>query len=123
MDIEGFARWLDAYGRLWETGDKSTADKLYSQDVKYFETPFSEPMTGLPDLDAYMAEAAATQRDIHFWHQPYAIVDDIGFARWGATFVRVPSGVEVKLDGFFMIRFDESGRCRKLREWWHREES
>jgi hypothetical protein len=123
VDLAGLKRWLDEYGRAWEQGDESVVERLYTPDIKYYETPFSEPDVGYDAVVAYKRSAKAAQKDIHFWHEPLAAIDDTGIARWGCSFVRVPSGRSVDLDGVFVLRFDEHGRCRELREWWHRVET
>jgi hypothetical protein len=123
VDEGGFKRWLDEYKHMWETGDRSALPSLYTEDAKYYETPFDEPMVGLEQIAGYGDEAAGAQREISFWYDIYGVIGDTGLARWGAAFERVPSGVKVKLDGVFAIRMDNDNRCYELREWWHRIES
>jgi hypothetical protein len=123
LDVESLGRWLDAYGRAWESGDAAGAAALYSEDVKYYETPFDEPEVGTSGVREYTQTAVAAQRDVRFWHEPLGVTHNFGIARWGATFVRVPSGISVELDGIFVLTFDEHGKCSELREWWHRRET
>jgi hypothetical protein len=123
LDTDALRRWLDAYGRAWETGDADLAVSLYSSDIEYYETPYDEPKRGTEGVRRYCDEAASAQRDVRFWHRPYAVLGDTAIAGWGASFIRVPSGVSVELDGIFVLKFDEHGRCRELREWWHRRET
>lgn len=54
--------------------------------------------------------------------QAVSFVDKMGLAQWHATFVRVPSGKHVALDGFLMAEFNDAGLCSVFREWWHRRE-
>lgn len=123
MELSDLKKWLDEYGRIWEQGDKEAVVDLYTDDVRYYETPFAEPYVGLEAVLGYARGAAAAQRDIRFTHNPYSITGDTGIASWHASFVRVPSGVEVELDGVFVLQFDKNGKCRELREWWHRRET
>jgi len=123
MGLAGLKRWLDEYGRVWEQGDADASGRLYTEDVKYYETPFSQPVEGREAVQNYCIEAAGAQRDVRFSHEPYVMTGDTGIARWHSSFVRVPSGLGVDLDGVFVLRFDENGRCRELREWWHRVET
>jgi hypothetical protein len=44
--------------------------------------------------------------------------DQTGIARWWASFLIVPQGLQTKLDGIFVITLDDDGRCKALREWW-----
>ncbi len=51
-----------------------------------------------------------------------AVLGSKGLAQWQATFVRIPFGNHVELDGFLMAEFDGAGMCSVFREWWHRRE-
>lgn len=123
MELSDLKAWLDEYGRVWEQGDADASAGLYADDVRYYETPFSEPEVGPEAIHRYCLEAAAAQRDVRFSHGLHTLDGDTGIAQWHVTFVRVPSGAEVELDGVFVLRFDERGKCRELREWWHRKET
>jgi hypothetical protein len=122
VEIASLKKWLDAYGRAWEGGDPDAFAGLFTEDATYYETPFDEPIRGRAGIHAYLSSAAGAQRDVRFWHEPYS-TGEVGVARWGASFVRVPSGVKVRLDGVFAVRFDDGGECYEFREWWHRAES
>ena len=118
-----FENWLDAYGAAWRAGDAHAAIELFSSDVEYYETPFDDPMVGLDAIHQYWSEGAGeSQKDVSFSYQALAIVENAGLARWQATFVRIPSGNYVELDGFLMAEFDGAGKCSVFREWWHRQE-
>jgi len=123
MDYESFQAWLEAYGRAWEAQDPEASAALYREDALNFETPFDEPMRGVTAIRAYAAEAAAAQKDVKFSADVLAVSGDTGIARWTASFTRVPSGVQVELDGIFLVTFDDADRCHEFREWWHRRES
>ena len=123
MSEGDFIRWLDAYGRAWETGDVAAVVVLFSPDAAYYETPFDPPMVGLEAIETYWREGAGqAQRDVAFRYHVLSVEGDLGLGHWSASFVRVPSGVRVRLDGILSARFDESGRCVEFREWWHRQE-
>jgi hypothetical protein len=46
MTPNGFAGWLDTYGRAWESRDPQAAANLLTEDGTYQVTPFVEPMRG-----------------------------------------------------------------------------
>lgn len=124
MSVDDFSQWLAAYGRAWETGDAAAVVALFAPDAAYYETPFDSPMVGLPAIEAYWREGAGqAQRDVVFGFDVVAVVEDRGLSHWTASFVRVPSGVRVRLDGILAARFDPNGRCVEFREWWHRQET
>ncbi len=124
MESGEFARWLDRYGAAWKQGDADAVQELFTADATYHEVPFDEPMVGVDAIRRYWTEGAGqSQRDVDFGHDVLSFDDEVGIARWKASFVRVPSGSEVHLDGILVADFDSSQRCTRFREWWHREES
>ncbi len=54
--------------------------------------------------------------------EPLAFAEDLGIAHWWASFLRIPSGKRVHLDGVLAATFDAEGKCRLFREWWHKRE-
>jgi hypothetical protein len=122
MEPDTFKAWLEAYGRAWVGRDARAAAELYAEDGTYQVTPFVEPMRGLGAIFEYWSHVAATQRDIQFGYEVLAVTQEMGIARWSASFVIVPQGFETRLDGIFVIALDAGGRCRSLREWWHKEQ-
>ncbi len=124
LDRSTFEEWLRAYGQTWEAGDPDAAVALFTATAAYYETPFDEPMVGAEAIRQYWSEGAdQAQKDVRFGFAVLGIAGYTGVARWHASFERVPSGVGVEIDGVLTAEFDESGRCRVFREWWHRRES
>ncbi len=124
MDREGFARWLDSYGRAWEQGDPDAAVGLFSENAEYFENPFGEPMKGIEAIRKYWTEGAKeSQTDVGFGYEILAVAGECGIAHWWASFHRLTSGKAVDLDGIAQVTFAPDGRCNEFREWWHRKES
>ena len=124
MTLRDFKYWLERYGRAWTEGDPDAAVELFSAGAAYHETPFDEPMIGAEAIRRYWTQGAKDgQADVAFEAVPIAVDQDTGFARWHATFRRVPSGTHVELDGALSARFDADMRCTEFREWWHRRET
>ena len=123
MTLEDFQRWLERYGRAWIEGDPDAVVELFSADAAYHETPFDDPMLGIEAIHRYWtAGAKEGQEEVTFAATPISMNQATGFARWRATFRRVPSGSFVELDGVLSARFDAAMRCVEFREWWHRRE-
>jgi nuclear transport factor 2 (NTF2) superfamily protein len=120
MNDQELRAWLDAYGKAWESNDPDAAMQLFTEDARYYETPFDEPSHGREGVRSYWAGATGSQSDISFTYEIIATLPHRGIARWSAEFTRVTSGKRVKLDGVFVLDFDSDGLCRVLREWWHR---
>jgi len=122
MDRESFKNWLVSYGSAWTSRDPEAAASLYAEDATYQVTPFDEPLRGRAAIYEYWAGVARTEEEIQFAYEILAVIAEHGIARWWASFVRVPPGLQTKLDGIFLISLDSAGRCQSLREWWHKQQ-
>jgi hypothetical protein len=120
---DGAATWLHRYGEAWMRADPALAASLFSDDCRYYETPFAEPAIGPEGVRRYWQAVPDAQRDVRFDYRLLAVEGDSVIAHWTASFVRAASGAEVRLDGVFLLEFTDGGRCRLLREWWHRSEN
>ena len=123
ITFEQFERWLIGYGKAWESGNPHLAVELFTDDARYFETPFDEPMIGRQTIYRYWSDGAGqAQRDVKFTYRILSLDQNVGMAHWEATFVRIPSDQQVELNGVLLAEFDEGGKCSVFREWWHRRE-
>ena len=122
MSTHDLHAWLEWYRRAWETCDPDAAAALFSDDATYFETPFGPPACGKDGVRAYWAQATEHHRNVTFSHEIVSMIGQTGVARWQAEYTKANSGVRSRLDGIFLLEFDEAGLCRVLREWWHRTE-
>lgn len=120
MEKESLKSWLDSYGQAWMGRDPDAAVALYTDDATYQVTPFDEPLRGRAAIYKYWVGVAKTQERIHFDYEVIAVTAEKGVARWRASFVIVPPGLETKLDGIFVVSLNSDGRCQSLREWWHK---
>ena len=122
MNTHDFEAWLERYRNAWETRDADEAAALFSDDATYQETPFVPPAHGKDGVHAYWTEATEHHRNVTFSHQIVSLTANTGVALWQAEYTKANSGARSRLDGIFLLEFDENGLCRRLREWWHRTE-
>ena len=59
----------------------------------------------------------ATQDEVAFLSGTPVVQGDRAAVEWWVTMLN--GGAEVTLAGEFLLRFDENGLCRELREYWH----
>lgn len=124
LDFAAFSHWLKQYGSAWITGDAAAVVQLFSPDARYEETPFDTAMIGREAIFKYWKEGAGlAQKDIRFAYRVVTVQEDTGIAHWTASFLRVPGGTFVELDGILMAKFTQSDLCVHFREWWHRRET
>lgn len=120
---EAFAAWMEKYGRAWEARDANAAADLYTENGTYQVTPFVEPMQGKVAIFEYWTHVVQTQENIQFGYEILAVTSEHGIARWWASFVIIPQQLETKLEGIFVLAFDDQGKCTHLREWWHKSQT
>jgi hypothetical protein len=111
--------WLTRYEQAWEQRDPAQAAALFTDRAPYHEMPFDAPKEGRAGIRDYWATVTADQRNVDFKSQVVAVNGETGVARWSASLTSAASGTRVELDGVFILKFDRSGLCSELREWWH----
>lgn len=109
--------WLEGYRQAWESRDPDAAAALFTPDARYREQPYQEPFKGAAGVRAYWAEVTATQSDVHFRYGTPIVTGDRTIVEWWVTMKN--GGADVTLAGIFLLRFDGSGRCSDLSEYWH----
>ncbi len=121
LTTSALAAWLVAYGDAWESTDSEKAAALFAEDSSYQVTPYEQPHIGRNAIREYWASVTADQSNVQFEFQTLGITGNTGIAHWSAEFDVVSAGIHISLDGIFILAFDESGKCQRLREWWHSE--
>jgi hypothetical protein len=119
---DAFKSWLDAYGQAWESRNPEAAAALFAENGTYQVTPFLEPMSGEKAIFEYWSEVARTEESIIFGYKILVAGVGVNIARWSASFVWVPPGLQTQLNGIFLIVLDDEGRCKSLQEWWHKQQ-
>ena len=122
MELNAFQSWLERYGRAWMERNPQAAADLFAEDGTYQVTPFLGPIRCRSAIFDYWTHVAETERDIQFGCEVLAVTQEAGIARWWASFRVVPQELQTRLDGVFLITLDADGRCRSVKEWWHKEQ-
>lgn len=112
-------RWLEAYGKAWETKSPEAVTPLFSEDATYRQTPYEEPFRGRGEIADYWSNVTADQKDIRFGFETVAVKGDTGIALWSSKFRTISADAPVELNGVFILEFADSDHVRSLREWWH----
>ena len=117
-----FKQWLEQYGKASQENDAKASAELFTQNARYYESPFDDPMVGREAIYQYWIKGAQTLKDKTAGYEILAVRDNVGIARWQSTFVHIQSGKRAALDCMFLVEFDDNGQCSLFREWWHRRE-
>lgn len=108
--------WLDAYRQAWIERDADAAAALFTDDATYAEQPYQDAFAGRAGVREYWARVTATQSKIEIRYGKPITAGNRTAVEWWTTLEN--GGVPITLAGSFMLTFDESGRCRQLREYW-----
>ena len=110
MDRGSFHHWLASYGSAWTARDPEAAASLYGRRCHLSSHALRRTLRGRAAIYEYWAGVAKTEEKIRFDFKILADTAEHGIAKWWASFVRVPPGLETKLDGIFLISLDSGGR-------------
>ena len=114
--------WLETYGRTWEAKDSAGFAALFTEEARYYWTPFSDPLVGREQIAAEFGAATSNQENIRFSFEVLAEEEAYLLAHWHTDLERPAGGPAVALDGVLSARLTEDGRCTEFREWWHSTE-
>jgi len=123
VTIEELSSWLDAYRQAWEGRDPDAAAMLFTEEGTYQWGPFEEPLRGRAAIRDRWASAVAAQVEVTFGHEPLAVGDGRGLARWWVSFAVPVACQRIRLEGIFQVALDADGLCYEFREWWNAEET
>jgi ketosteroid isomerase-like protein len=125
QDVEG---WLKKYVDAWKSYDRDEITALFSDDIVYRYHPYDEPIRGLQAVvgswlgEGDNADQASTRDEPGTYEASYraiAVEGDTAVATGTSTYLTEPGGaVKTAYDNCFVMRFDESGRCREFTEWF-----
>ncbi len=117
---ETVAAWLASYVRAWETYDPDAIGDLFTDNATYAYHPFEEPVGGRLAIVASWLENKDSPGTYEGPYEPVVIEGDLGVANGRSRYFKDPSKAELvrEYDNLFLIRFDDDGRCRSIREWY-----
>jgi predicted SnoaL-like aldol condensation-catalyzing enzyme len=112
--------WIDAYRRAWEQRDADAAAALFTEDAEYRTHPFLEPHRGRDGVRSYWTDVTSTQANVAVrMGHPFRDGERVTVEFWTTM---QNAGADVTLAGCLLLRFDGSGLCSALREYWFFEE-
>ena len=113
MDVASLQSWIDGYERAWRSAGTEALADLFSADVRYWASPWDEPMRGVAELDTFWeAERDGPDETFEMASTIVAVDGPVGVVR-----VEVNYGDGTRWLDLWIVRFDEDGRCRHFEEW------
>lgn len=109
--------WLEGYRTAWVEADADAAAALFTTDAEYRKNPYEEPFRGRAGIHEYWTGITAPQSEVVLrYGRPVSEPGRTAVEWWVTMLV---DGAEVTIAGEFLLRFDDDGRCRELREYWN----
>jgi hypothetical protein len=115
MDRARVERWVDGYVQAWRTSGTTALTGLFSADVSYLASPWSEPITGVDALARFWdAERDGPDEGFTFSNEIIALDGRTAVVRVAVDYEDVRAG---RWRDLWVIRFDRDGRCDAFEEW------
>lgn len=115
MNREQVSDWVAAYERAWRASGTGALAGIFTQDATYRQSPYEEPITGLPAIAA-MWDAERDGPD-----EVFHMTSDVIAADGDTAVVRVEVGygdpVHQEYRDLWVLRFAEDARCDWFEEW------
>lgn len=116
--------WIEQYAEAWRAKDHDALLKLFTPDAVYHSSPTAAPHHGAEQIAAYWKQATHSQSDLDLVFGVPLTQGHRTAVEWWAT-LRDPEwkpGADndwVTLPGCLIVRFDESGLCDELWEYYN----
>ena len=115
MDRGELIAWLERYERAWRTPGTETLVDLFTEDASYSTAPYESAHRGLAAIsEMWEAERASPDENFEISAEVLAVDGDTGVARIEVRY-GAPKNIEYR--DLWIVRLDESGRCRHFEEW------
>jgi SnoaL-like domain len=119
IDRVTVAAWLENYVHAWKSYDPEAIGALFSEDARYYYSPFDQPVTGRAAIVASWLENPDPPGTYDADYEPLTIEDQVAVVN-GRSRYYTPGSQTIarEFDNIFVLRFDEHGLCVEFREWY-----
>ena len=116
---EAVAIWLSNYVEAWKSYDPEAIGALFSEDVHYYYSPYSEPLEG---REAVVANWLKNRDKAGTYTGEYRVVAtnaNLVVSNGRSTYFKDDGKtIAREFDNIFMLEFDDMGRCSLFKEWY-----
>jgi len=117
MSNNKFTEWFNKLGEAWSERDPHKAANLFSKDVEYYESVFDSPCENWDKVLELWKVVPDNQKDITFDFELVAVADNLAVANWKVTRTLLPTNQKQIIDGIFIIKLNDEGRCNYFKQW------
>ena len=117
MDEKQLKNWLNNFKTAWEERNPEKAALLFSKDVIYYESLFSEPCENWDEVSKLWQVVPQNQKEVSFNYEIISITEKIGVVNWKVSRIKLPSNQKELIDGIFLISLNAEGLCNLFKQW------
>ncbi|MBI2662871.1 nuclear transport factor 2 family protein [Candidatus Woesearchaeota archaeon] len=117
MSDNKFTDWFKKLGKAWSERDPHQAVNLFSKDVEYYESVFDSSCDSLDKVLELWKVIPTNQKDVTFDFDIIATKNNLAVANWRVTRTLLPMNKKQIIDGIFVIKLNDEGRCNYLKQW------
>lgn len=114
--------WVNKMGNAWMDKNPQVIPLLFAENFKYYETPFSNPLTAKNQLIDLWQDVPNSQKDIKFYFEIISKKNNQYLAHFHASFIRIKTNSKAILDGIFFLKLNDKGLCTLFKWWWNTKE-
>ncbi len=113
------AKWLNDYSAAWKSYEPTAIGALFSENVAYRYSPFSEPLAGRDKVVASWLEHRDPPNSYIGEYQPIAVEGNTAVANGHSLYFEADGQtIKREFNNIFVIHFDEDGLCADFCEWY-----
>lgn len=119
INVESVNIWLSNYVDAWKSYDPEAIAALFSEDARYYYSPYSEPLEG---REAIVADWLKNKDKAGTYTAEYKLMatnGNLAVTNGRSTYFEDDGKtVRREYDNIFVMEFDELGRCNFFKEWY-----
>lgn len=119
VERDDVTRWVEGYERAWTSNEREDIEALFTEEAKYFTSPYRKPWEGHDGIVEGWLERPDEPGRWHFASEVLAIAGELAFVQGRTEYLH-----EAKdYSNLWIIRFADDGRASEFTEWWMEIES
>lgn len=111
--------WLANYVEAWKSYDPEAIKALFSEDARYYHSPYSEPIEGCEAIVANWLEDRDKSGTYNAEYKLTATNGNLAVANGRSTYFEDDGKTfNREFDNIFVLEFNDAGLCTLFKEWY-----
>lgn len=114
--------WIYKMGQAWIEKNPAAIPPLFANEFKYYEDPFTKPITNKKALLILWQDVPDSQNNINFDFEILSEKDNLVIAHFHASFIHIKNNSKAELDGIFYVKLNQNNLATEFKWWWNTKE-